>query len=64
MNDEIDSSVLCLKALSSLIDISTIVLNETVVKTPEPIHPMSSAVRTPKMQTIVGSPHSKIVGIK
>ena len=64
MNDEIDSSVLCLRASSSFLDISTIVLNETVVKTPKPSHPMSGAMRTPKMQTITGPPHLEIVGIK
>ena len=64
MNNEIDSFVLCLRASSSFLDISTTVLNETIVKTPEPSHPMSGAVRTPKMQTIAGLPHSEIVGIK
>ena len=60
MKGEMNSSDLCLKPSSSLLDTSTTVLNGNCHKTPELGHPMSCLVRTPKMWTSAGLHHSEI----
>ena len=64
MNDETDSSVLCLKALRSLLDTSTTVLNENCSKKSQAKSSHVRCLEDSKKQTIAGPPHSEIVGIK
>ena len=62
MNDETDSSVLCLRASSSLLDTSTTILNAYYLRTLGPDHPKSDDVIHPNKQTNVVQCHPKTWG--